>query len=130
MDLGLLFLAICLVESGCNPNVKPGDNGEAVGIAQIRPIMVRECNRILDIRKYRWPKFTLGDRKNVVQSYRMFVVYTRYWNECHEVWDRKTTSTEDAARRWNGGPHGHEKDATVAYGRKVMKELKALTNKE
>lgn len=124
MDLGLLFLAICLVESGCDPNVKPGDRGSAVGIAQIRPIMVGECNRILRIRRVNSPRFTLDDRKSVVKSYLMFVIYTKHWHMLYGGGD------EDMARRWNGGPRGHLKKCTAAYGRKVTKELRALTNKE
>jgi hypothetical protein len=123
MDLGLLFLAICLVESGCNPKAPDGDAGE-VGIAQILPIMVAECNRILDSRGDRGSRFTLADRKSVVKSYQMFTIYTRWWTNL------RGGGLEEAARRWNGGPTGHTKAATRAYGRKVMAQLRALTDKE
>jgi hypothetical protein len=33
-------------------------------------------------------------------------------------------TTEQLARRWNGGPTGDRKAATVAYWAKVKKELK------
>ncbi len=47
----------------------------AVGILQIRPIMVEEVNRILGYNKYK-----LEDRKDSVKSVEIFFTVQDYWN--------------------------------------------------
>lgn len=87
---------------------------DAVGCLQIRPIMVREVNRILrkqgDTLRYR-----LKDRWSREKSLEMFHV----WREYHHP----NSTDEVIARNWNGGPRGYEKESTLKYWRKVKGEL-------
>ena len=112
--LDRLYAAIIQVESGGNPNAPDGKAGE-VGIAQIRPIMVRECNRIVGAE--RW---SLDDRKDPAKSREMFNTYIEHW--------QRGRSLEWAARAWNGGPTWHKSKRQVyltsGYWRKVRAELK------
>lgn len=104
-----LLLAIEHVESGGNPNAV-GDGGQAVGCLQIHPSMVDECNRIKGSKV-----FTLEDRKDRAKSIEMFWTYTNFWNK-----KTKDTSEQGMAQRWNGGPTGHKKSATLNYWKKVQ----------
>lgn len=100
-----LFESICKVESNNNPNAV-GDNGKAVGIVQIHPIMVDDVNRIIGSRRY-----SLADRTSVTKSREMFEIYINHYG--------KGLSDSDKARIWNGGPRGHRKECTKAYALKV-----------
>ena len=84
---------------------------DAVGCLQIRPIMVREVNRLLKIRGDS-RRYTLLNRWNRQKSIEMFLVY-----------NKNISSFEAKARRWNGGNNGMNKTATVKYWNKVKKEL-------
>ena len=101
--------AIEEVESGGDP-AAVGDGGKAIGILQIHPIMVRDCNRIVGER--RW---TMADRLDPDKSREMFRTYSNHYS-------RKKTD-EVVARRWNGGPHGEELESTVPYWEKVRTEM-------
>jgi hypothetical protein len=101
--------AIEQVESGGDATAI-GDNGLAVGILQIHPTMVDDVNRILGEKEY-----TLDDRKDVARSREMFAVYSNHYTPCGDA--------EKVARRWNGGPRGDRKRATMKYWRKVSKAL-------
>lgn len=110
-----LWRAICIVESGNNPNAPDGDGGRAVGIAQIWPCVVKDCNDWLgrDV-------FTLEDRRNPRIARIMFDVHCRRYAE--------GKSAEWIARSWNGGPGWESKPAdvmkrTAAYWEKVRKAL-------
>lgn len=85
----------------------------AVGCLQIRPIMVREVNRLLaknDILKV----YTLEDRWNKAKSIQMFNV----------IKDNTINPTnEKLARNWNGGPNGYKKPSTIKYWNKVKQHL-------
>lgn len=100
-----LLPAIEQVESGGDPNAV-GDKGKAVGILQIQPIMVRDCNRIVG--ECRW---TMADRLDADKSRAMFRTYSNHYS--------RGAGDEVVARRWNGGPAGHAKRETVAYWHKV-----------
>jgi len=104
-----LIQALIHVESNGSPNAV-GDNGKAVGVLQIHPIMVRDCNRITKRNKY-----SLGDRYSVVKSIEMFNVWRKHY--C------KGSSDEVIARKWNGGQKGHRMKATVKYWKKVKTYL-------
>ncbi len=97
--------AIEMVESSGRANAV-GDGGKAVGILQIRPVMVEDVNRILGEDRY-----TLADRLDPAKSREMFRVYSDHYAKCGDA--------EKVARNWNGGPRGHRKAATLAYWRKV-----------
>ena len=87
---------------------------DAVGCLQIRPIMVREVNRILKKKgeKYR---FKMKDRWNREKSLEMFWV----WKDYHH----SNSTDEVIARNWNGGPNGYNKKSTEKYWEKVSISL-------
>ena len=112
-----LVSALILVESRGNDSAI-GDRhlvgNEAVGALQIRPIMVREVNRILKIQKSD-KRFTLKDRYDREKTIEMFYV----WKNFHH----KDSDFETIARNWNGGPRGYRSSRTLKYWNKVQKEL-------
>jgi hypothetical protein len=114
-----LLTALILVESRGNDSAI-GDRhivgGEAVGALQIRPIMVREVNRILKIQKSD-KRYTLKDRYDRQKTIEMFYV----WKNFHH----KDSDFETIARNWNGGPKGYKNSRTLKYWNKVQKELEA-----
>ena len=87
---------------------------EAVGALQIRPIMVREVNRILKLKGSKI-RFKLKDRFSREKSIEMFLI----WKEFHH----KDSDFEKIARNWNGGPSGFKKSRTEHYWAKVEAEL-------
>jgi len=91
---------------------------EAVGCLQIRPIMLRECNRILEL-KNSTKRYTLLDRWARDKSIEIFHIVNQYYN--------KTNSYEAIARSWNGGPTWAQKSNTKKYWRKVHRKLTKLT---
>ena len=116
-----LVSALILVESRGNDSAI-GDRhivgGEAVGALQIRPIMVREVNRILKIQKSD-KRFKLSDRYDREKTIEMFYV----WKNFHH----KDSDFETIARNWNGGPKGYKNSRTLKYWSKVQKELDDTT---
>ena len=114
---GDLLTALIFVESRGNDSAI-GDRhlvgNEAVGVLQIRPIMVREVNRILKIQG-KTERFDLKDRFDRQQSIRMFMVWKNYHH--------KDSEPEVIARNWNGGPKGYKKDRTIKYWNKIEKQL-------
>ena len=104
-----LLDAIAQVESRCRTDAV-GDSGNAVGILQIWPIMVKDVNRISS------KTFTLKDRYSKQKSYEMCRIYLNHY--C------KGMSDFNKARCWNFGPNGHKKKATIKYGNKVLRELR------
>lgn len=87
---------------------------EAVGALQIRPIMVREVNRILKLKKSD-KRFKLSDRFDREKTIEMFLV----WKNHHHP----EGNFEKIARNWNGGPKGYKKSRTEKYWVKVQQEL-------
>ena len=111
----LLLEAIIVVESNGNDSCI-GDRNlgrPSVGCLQIRPIMVREVNRILRKQKIK-KKYNLKDRYSRKKSIEMFYI----WKDYHHSED----SDEVIARCWNGGPKGWKKKSTNYYWVKVRKE--------
>ncbi len=103
--------AIIQVESEGNPQAV---SGKSCGAMQISPIMVEECNQILEKRNSK-KRFTLDDRFNVQKSKEMFILIQLHYNP--------TNNVEKAIRSWNGGQRYSVK-ATQRYYNKVMKLLK------
>ena len=104
--------ALVLVESAGNPNAFCKKEN-AVGCLQIRPIMVREVNRIL--RKQNNDKrFTKKDRWDCGLSKEMFYIWCNYHH--------KVSNDEMIARNWNGGPKGYKKQSTEHYWHKVQSQ--------
>lgn len=109
----ILFSAIVAVESGGNC-LAVGDNGKAVGPAQIWEITVRDCNRI-----FGKPVFRMDDRFSFDKSKQMFDVYTTHYGKRYGV----PVSDEVRAKVWNGGPDGPKKQSTNKYWSKVKNKL-------
>ena len=110
-DWGRVLKAIAYVESKNNPRAVCGDQ---VGLLQIRPIMVKDCNRILDKRGSA-KRYTLRDRYNPVKSREMFILYQSHYNP--------KGSIERAIRLWNGGS-GYSVRGTQGYYQKVKKAMR------
>lgn len=97
---------IIQIESEGNPNAV-GDSGSAIGLLQIRPIMVKEVNRLLGEQRY-----TLEDRWCPKKSVEIF---KDYQNIVNPEWDE-----ELAAKRWNGGIRGGRNPKTIKYYKKYQ----------
>ena len=102
-----------LVESNGNDSAYNASE-EAVGCLQIRPIMLREVNRILR-KQGDTLRYELEDRWNRDKSLEMFHI----WREYHHP----NSTDEVIARNWNGGPRGYEKESTIKYWKKVKGKL-------
>lgn len=118
-----LFWLNAKIESNhkANPKPSPGTEWEkARGILQIRPIMVREVNRLLK-RKKNKQRYTLKDRLSVSKSREMYMIYMKFWCPRKKALKKgKLTDVVRAARLWNGLGIKN----TGAYARKVRKHLK------
>lgn len=112
-----LVTALIHVESRGNDSAI-GDRhlvgSEAVGALQIRPIMVREVNRILKIKKSD-KRYKLKDRFDRNKTIEMFYVWKNYHH--------KDSNFETIARNWNGGPKGYKRNSTLKYWNKVEQQL-------
>ena len=107
-DTDALWAAVCQVETGGDASAY-NESEQAAGIAQIRPICLRDCNRIAG-----YERWTLADRYDVAESRAMFELYTAHYTR------RIGWTAERAARCWNGGPTGWKKESTLGYWRKVQ----------
>jgi hypothetical protein len=117
----VLYSSIVWVESKGNANAKSRDG--SVGIIQIKPVMVKEVNRICKIQGMK-KRFTLSDRKNPHKSAEMFWIYQGFYNPDLNLDSLSKEDMAILARKWNGGPNGDRKRATKKYWRKVSKRLK------
>ena len=112
-SLNHLFTAVCAVESGGNPRAfNAGTN--AAGVVQIRPCLVKDCNRIVG--RHRW---SLGDRYDRDRSRELFVTYLKYYGRMYKQETGREATAETYARMWNGGPSGWRKASTLEYWRLV-----------
>lgn len=109
MNLNSLISALMIVESGNNDQAI-GDQGRAIGCLQIH----REV--VLDVNKFTGSHFRHQDMTNRVAARAVCEAYLKHYG--------KGASTEQLARRWNGGPRGDTKTSTEAYWAKVKKHLK------
>ena len=103
--------AIIQVESGGNPNAV---SGNSVGVMQITPILVKDCNEILKKQKSK-KRYTMADRYSVAKSKEMFLLIQSHYNP--------ENSIEKAIRSWNGGVR-YSVRATNRYYQKVMAKMK------
>ena len=98
--------AVIYVESKGNDSAYCAKE-KAIGCLQIRPIMIREINRIQNKVTYK---------------------HTDAWNRAKsiEIFNTiaKNESYEKIARKWNGGFYGDKKTSTLKYWAKVKKRLK------
>ena len=114
-DWSKVINAIIQVESGGNPNAY-NPNGDCAGILQITPILVRECNQILE-KKKSTKRYTYKDRYDVKKSKEMFILIQEYHNPTNDI--------EKAIKCWNCGSFYVKGDGwkqkSVDYYNKVMK---------
>ena len=110
-DWNPVMEAIIQVESEGNPKAK---SGNSVGVMQITPILVAECNDILKRKKSK-KRYKLSDRYNIAKSKEMFLLMQSVHNPLNSI--------EQAIRAWNGGNH-YSKKKTQRYFEKVMNLLK------
>ena len=107
--LSNLISALIIVESSGN-DLAIGDQGRAVGPLQIHRGVVLDVNRFTGSH-YRWEDMT-----NRVAARAVCQAYLTHYG--------RGATTEQLARRWNGGPTGDRKTATVAYWRRIQKVIK------
>lgn len=100
-----LFTLITIIESSGNPAAHNLAE-DAVGIAQIRPIMVKEVNQIVG-----YDKYSLEDRWCPDLSFQLFSDYMERFNPSLDY--------ELGARIWNGGREGYKKSSTDIYWNKL-----------
>ena len=112
-DWNPIINAIIEVESAGNVNAVD-KSGKSCGVLQITPILVKECNRILELKKSS-KRYTMDDRFSVSKSKEMFLLFQSYFNPKNDV--------EFAIRSWNGGLN-YTRKATQKYFEKVMSRLK------
>lgn len=109
MNLNSLISALMIVESS-NNDMAIGDQGRAIGCLQIHKAVVLDVNRITG------SHYRHQDMTNRVQARAVCEAYLKHYG--------RGATTEQLARRWNGGPAGDRKSATEAYWAKVKKHLK------
>jgi len=107
--LDTAWKAITFVESGNDPFAYNAEE-DAAGIAQIRPILVKDVNRILGHKR-----FSLRDRYDVSKARAMFDIYQHHY--C------RSGTIQEMARSWCSGPRGMSKDCSLPYWRKVQKAM-------
>lgn len=103
----LLLSALIQIESNGNDHAR-GRHGE-LGALQIKPIMVRDVNRIMGT--------SYAHQQVTNRTIAVFIAqsYLAHYG--------RNLSDESLARLWQGGPKALRKPSTRAYGRRVMREL-------
>ena len=104
IPIDTLLMAVMAVESNFD-TMAYNSKENAVGCLQIRPIMVREVNRLLGK-----DSFKLKDRWSKAKSIQMFNILRSHL---------KGASDEEIARTWNGGYNGKNIPETLQYWIKV-----------
>lgn len=100
--LNLAIQLLIAVESMGNPRAI-NTKEQAVGILQIRPIMVEDVNRILELTK-RPERFTEDDRWDPTKSIQMAEVYLSHYGTVKRIGHEPTL--RDYALLWCAGPDG------------------------
>jgi soluble lytic murein transglycosylase-like protein len=102
-----LSLAVAMVESGNNPTAyNPKEN--AIGLYQIREIRIKDYN--LKTGK----GYKLKEMYDPIKSKSVFMYYAM---------EIGADNPEKIIRCWNGGDKGMKKRSTIAYYKKVQKEM-------
>jgi len=108
MNLTNLITALIAVESGGRDSAI-GDQGRALGPLQIHRAVV------VDVNRFTGSHYRHQDMTNRAQARAVCEAYLRHYG--------RGATTEQLARRWNGGPTGDRKTATLGYWRKIEKQL-------
>jgi len=106
----LLLSALIQIESNGN-DLARGRHGE-LGALQIKPIMVRDVNRIMGTH-YAHAQVT----NRAVATFIAHAYLSHYG---------RNLSDESLARIWQGGPRAIHRSSSRAYGRRVMRKLSSL----
>ena len=106
----LLLSALIQIESHGNDQAK-GRHGE-LGALQIKPILVRDVNRIMGTH-YAHAQVT----NRAVATFIAHAYLAHYG---------RNLSDESLARIWQGGPKALKRSSSRAYGRRVMRKLSSL----
>ena len=105
-DWELFTQALIWVESKGDSKAVGSNND--VGVLQITPILLRDCNRILEMEV-----FKLEDRLDSLKSVEIFNIIQDHYNPQHDYhW---------ALKLWNSG-------APLSYHRKVMDKFNEIKN--
>jgi len=107
----LLLSALIQIESHGN-DLARGKHGE-LGALQIKPIMVRDVNRIMGTH------YAHAQVTNRTISLFIANAYLAHYG--------RNLSDESLARIWQGGPKALKRSSSRAYGRRVMRELERRT---
>jgi soluble lytic murein transglycosylase-like protein len=110
----LLLSALIQIESGGNDHAR-GRHGE-LGALQIKPILVRDVNRIMGTH------YVHSQVTNRATATFIANAYLSHYG--------KNLSDESLARIWQGGPKALKRSSTRAYARRVMRELEKQTVKD
>ena len=110
----LLLSALIQIESNGN-DLARGRHGE-LGALQIKPILVRDVNRIMGTH------YAHAQVTNRTISLFIANAYLAHYG--------KHLSDESLARIWQGGPKAISRSSSRAYGRRVMRELERRTVKQ
>lgn len=113
-DIDYLVNAMIVIESS-GDSMAYNYSTDAAGILQIRPIMVREVNRLLKDNNFD-KIYSLDDRFNRTKSIDMFHI----WRTLKHPDD----DFEVLARCWNGGPQGYKSHLTIEYWNRVKNNFK------
>jgi hypothetical protein len=118
---GRLWHAICTVESGGDPDAY-NPKERAAGIAQIRPVCLKDVNRIARLRGVD-ERFTYADRNDPEAARRMWRLYLEHYGQDYRRRTGRPATAEVYARIWNGGPTGWRKRSTRGYWQRVQAVL-------
>ena len=108
----LLLSALIQIESAGNDFAR-GRHGE-LGALQIKPILVRDVNRIMGTH------YAHAQVTNRTISLFIANAYLSHYG--------RNLSDESLARLWQGGPKALKRFSSRAYGRRVMRELQSMEN--
>lgn len=101
-----LWGSVIAVES-CNGLYTFNKAENAVGIAQIRPIMIEEVNRLLGENRY--------SHEQAWNDSLSFCIFRDYQDKVNPSYD-----LEIGSRLWNGGLSGMNKQSTIKYYQKIL----------
>ena len=110
----LLLSALITIESAGN-DLARGKHGE-LGALQIKPIMVRDVNRIMGTH------YAHAQVTNRTISLFIAHAYLAHYG--------RNLSDESLARIWQGGPKAIHRSSSRAYGKRVMRKLSSLENNQ
>tara|TARA_R100000353_G_scaffold153644_3_gene112208 strand:- start:505 stop:882 length:378 start_codon:yes stop_codon:yes gene_type:complete len=116
MNWSAILFVIAMVESGGNPNVKDGDNGQSWGMYQIQSGYIEDVNRVYKT------NYTHEDARDRNKAELIVVKYLRYWGNRYELNTGNAPTAEDYFRLHNGGCHFYKKKhKTDNYVKKCLK---------